>query len=140
MIVFCKHLEKKPQIYRVANYLVYNDLQRHCIEKQSRWFLLGTILKLSCYDAPVLMQSLVYKLVLLLAILCVVVVFLAPSVDLPETALRAQQYANNVMICITLLSVYFFFALARVFFLRAQANSISKFTAEANPLLCMFLC
>jgi hypothetical protein len=86
------------------------------------------------------MQSRVYKLVLLLAILCVVVVFLAPSVDLPETALRAQQYANNVMICITLLSVYFFFALTPVFFLRAQANSISMFTAEANPLLCMFLC
>jgi type VI protein secretion system component VasK len=84
------------------------------------------------------MQSLVYKSVLMATVLCVLIVFVAPTIDLPETALRAKQNAHNVMICITLLTIHFLFVL--ILFRWERKNPISRFSAQTNLLLCTFLC
>jgi type VI protein secretion system component VasK len=86
------------------------------------------------------MLNLVYKSALMVAVVCVLVVFLAPTIDLPETALRAKQNAHNVMICITLLAIQFLFAIALILFRLERENPISRFSAQTNPLLCTFLC
>lgn len=86
------------------------------------------------------MLNWVYKSALIIVVVCVLVVFLAPTIDLPETALRAQQNAQNVIICITLLMVQFLFAIVLILFRLEREDSISRFSANTNPLLCTFLC
>jgi len=86
------------------------------------------------------MQSLVHKSVLMATVLCVLIVFVAPTIDLPETALRAKQNAHNVMMCITLLTLHFLFAIVLILFRLERENPISRFSAQTNPLLCTFLC
>jgi NADH:ubiquinone oxidoreductase subunit 6 (subunit J) len=86
------------------------------------------------------MVNLAYKSVLLVAVVCVLVVFVAPTIDLPETALRAKQNAHNVMICITLLAIQFLFVIVLILFRSERENPISRFSARTNPLLCTFLC
>ena len=86
------------------------------------------------------MLNLVYKSALVVVVVCVLVVFVAPTIDLPETALRAKQNAHNVMICITLLAIQILFAIALILFQLERENPISRFSARTNPLLCTFLC
>jgi len=86
------------------------------------------------------MLNRVYKSALVVAVVCVLVVFVAPTIDLPETALRAKQNAHNVMICITLLTIQFLFAIVLILFRLERENPSSRFSAQTNPLLCTFLC
>jgi hypothetical protein len=73
-------------------------------------------------------------------IACVLVVFLAPTIDLPETALRANQNAQKVMICITLLSVALLFVVVLMLFRVERENPLSMFNARTSLLLCTLLC
>ncbi|MBZ5491286.1 MAG: hypothetical protein LAO76_10180 [Acidobacteriia bacterium] len=86
------------------------------------------------------MLTVVYKSVLIVAVVCVLLVFLAPTIDLPESALRANQNANKVMICMTLLAVELFFAVGMLLFRVGRENPISRFSPQMNPLFCTFLC
>lgn len=86
------------------------------------------------------MLNRVYKSALVVVVVCVLVVFVAPTIDLPETALRAKQNAHNVMICITLLAIQFLFAIVLILFRLERENPLSRFSARTNPLLCTFLC
>lgn len=86
------------------------------------------------------MLNRVYKSALVVAVVCVLLVFLAPTIDLPETALRAKQNAHHVMICITLLTIQFLFAIVLILFRSERENPLSRFSAHTNPLLCTFLC
>jgi hypothetical protein len=86
------------------------------------------------------MQNLVHKSVLLAAVVCVLLVFLAPTIDLPETALRANQNAQKVMSCITLLSVALLFAVVLMLFRVERENPLSMFSARTSLLLCTLLC
>ncbi|HEY1527968.1 MAG TPA: hypothetical protein VGH51_17180 [Candidatus Angelobacter sp.] len=86
------------------------------------------------------MQRLVHKSVLLATIVCVLLVFLAPTIDLPETALRANQNAQKVMICITLLNIELLFAVVLMLFRVECENPLSMFSARTSSLLCTLLC
>lgn len=90
------------------------------------------------------MLNVIHKSALVVAITCVIVcvllVFLAPAIDLPETALRANQNAQTVMICITLLNVELFFAVVLLLFRLERENRLSMFSARTSSLLCTLLC
>ena len=85
------------------------------------------------------MAGRLYQLVLFITIICVLVVLIAPSVDLPDTALRASQHAALVMFCMTLAIVTLLLAMA--LFLRSQAKerSSGRISLALHPLLCTFL-
>src|ERR1051326_9601984 len=75
---------------------------------RSRWTVL------SCPPGPdFYMLSCAHKWVFAIGLLAVLVVFIAPSVDLPDTALRAQQNAQCIMLAITLLRAAVLFAAVR---------------------------
>jgi hypothetical protein len=86
------------------------------------------------------MPGLVHKWLLLAVVVSVLAVFLAPTIDLPETALRASQNAQRVMICIAILAIDFLFARAFLCFRFEPENLLSMFNAPTSPLLCTFLC
>jgi hypothetical protein len=87
-----------------------------------------------------LMPTLVYKSVLIVAVICVLLVFLAPTIDLPDSTLRANQNANRIMICMALLAIELFFAAVMALFRAERENLISRLSAPTNLLLCTFLC
>lgn len=70
----------------------------------------------------------------------VLVVFIAPSVDLPATALRAQQNAQCIMLGITLLRTAILFAIVLFFHGRDNLNTSMRLIPRLHPLLCTFLC
>ncbi|HZU31839.1 MAG TPA: hypothetical protein VFB79_12035 [Candidatus Angelobacter sp.] len=86
------------------------------------------------------MPGLLKKLALLVAITTVLVVFIAPSVDLPDTTLAAKQNAQIVMLCITLLVIAFSLELMLLF--RRWTGKADLFLPVNNliqPFLCTFL-
>jgi hypothetical protein len=80
------------------------------------------------------MPDCVHKWVFVIGLLAVLVVFIAPSVDLPATALRAQQIAQCIMLGITLLQAAILFA---VVLLSHRCDSLDTST---RPILRLHRC
>jgi len=96
---------------------------------------------LSCPPGPDFsMLSCAHKWVFAIGLLAVLVVFIAPSVDLPDTALRAQQNAQCIMWGITLLRAAVLFAMV-LFFHKSDSSATSmRPVLRLHTLLCTFLC
>lgn len=86
------------------------------------------------------MLSCAHKWVFAVGLLAVLVVFIAPSVDLPATALRAQQNAQCIMLAITLLSVALLFSVVLFFHERGSHGTSMRPVLRLHPLLCTFIC
>jgi type VI protein secretion system component VasK len=86
------------------------------------------------------MLSCAHKWVFAIGLLAVLVVFIAPSVDLPDTSLRAQQNAQCIMLGITLLSAALLFSVVRFFHERGSHSTSMRPVLRLHPLLCTFLC
>lgn len=86
------------------------------------------------------MRRLIYRLTLVLVILCVLAVFLAPTVDLPETALRAKQIAVVILAGITCAVVVALVLLVSVSPLRETVAMSAPPASDNTSLLCTFLC
>ncbi|HKV91480.1 MAG TPA: hypothetical protein VJW20_02910 [Candidatus Angelobacter sp.] len=88
---------------------------------------------------PIVMAGRLRQVVLFLTIICVLVVLVAPSVDLPDTALRASQYAALVMFCMTLAIVSLLLAMALFCGSQAKERPSGRISLALHPLLCTFL-
>jgi lipoprotein signal peptidase len=86
------------------------------------------------------MLSRAHRLVFAIGLLAVLVVFIAPSVDLPATALSAQQNAQCIMFGITLLRAAILFAMVLFFHERGNLDISARSVLRLHPLLCSFLC
>lgn len=86
------------------------------------------------------MLSCAHKWVFAIGLLAVLVVFIAPSVDLPDTTLRAQQNAQYIMLAITLLRAAVLFAVVLFFHKRDSHGTSMRAVFRLHPLLCTFLC
>jgi hypothetical protein len=86
------------------------------------------------------MSGCVHKWVFVIGLLAVLAVFIAPSVDLPATALRAQQIAQCIMLGITLLPTAILFALVLFFHGCDSLDTSTEPILRLHPLLCTFLC
>ena len=86
------------------------------------------------------MLSCAHRWVFAIGLLAVLVVFIAPSVDLPDTALRAQQNARCVMFGITLLQAAVLFAVVLFSHERSRLGTAARPFLRLHPLLCTFLC
>lgn len=86
------------------------------------------------------MQRSIYILALVLTILCVLAVFLAPTVDLPETALRAKQIAGVILAGIGCSAVVALVLLVPVSLIRETVVVNSRPACDNASLLCTFLC
>lgn len=82
----------------------------------------------------------VHKWVFAIGLLAVLVVFIAPSVDLPDTALRAQQNAQYIMLGIILLKAAILFAVVLFFHACDSHDRSTRPILRLHPLLCTFLC
>lgn len=85
------------------------------------------------------MTGRLYQIVLFITITCVLVVLIAPSVDLPDTALRAKQYAALVMFCIRLAFVTLLLAMGLFFHPHEKERTAGRIPLLWHPLLCTFL-
>jgi hypothetical protein len=74
------------------------------------------------------------------AITCVLVVFIAPAVDLPDTTLGAKHNAQLVMLCITLLAVASFLVFALKLRWRKKIDIPIQAGESIHSRLCIFLC
>jgi len=81
-----------------------------------------------------------HKWVFAIGLLAVLVVFIAPSVDLPDTTLRAQQNAQYIMLGIILLKAAILFAVVLFFHGRDGHDRSTRPILRLHPLLCTFLC
>lgn len=87
------------------------------------------------------MANWIRKLLLVITILCVVVVLIAPSIDLPDTTLRAWQYAANVMLAIALLAVVLLLCINNFnSSWRQEELPAARPALSVHPWLCTFLC
>jgi len=86
------------------------------------------------------MLSCAHKWVFAIGLLAVLVVFIAPSVDLPDTALCAQQNAQWIMLAITLLRTAVLLAVVLFFHKRERHSTSMEPILRLHPLLCSFLC
>ena len=86
------------------------------------------------------MLSCAHRWVFAIGLLAVLVVFIAPSVDLPATVLSAQQNAQCIMLGITLLRVMILFAVVLFFHQRDNPGTSTRSVLRLHPLLCTFLC
>jgi hypothetical protein len=81
------------------------------------------------------------KLLLLITIVCVLVVFIAPSVDLPDSTLRAWQYAHNVMLSLVFLTVALLLSISLDLCWRWREEQLAPARPMPSlPWLCSFLC
>ena len=81
------------------------------------------------------------KLLLLITVICVLVVFIAPSVDLPDTTLRAWQHAANVMLALAVLAVMLLLRLNKLSLCWSQEEvPVARPALSLRPWLCIFLC
>jgi hypothetical protein len=80
------------------------------------------------------------KLLLLITVVCVLVVFIAPSVDLPDSALRAWQYAHHVMLALAFLAVMLLLAIILDLCWREEELPAARPILCLRPWLCSFLC
>jgi cytochrome bd-type quinol oxidase subunit 2 len=87
------------------------------------------------------MANWIRKLLLVITVLCVVVVLIAPSVDLPDTTLRAWQHAVNVMLALALLAVILLLCVnALNSSWRQEGPPAARPILSVHPWLCTFLC
>jgi hypothetical protein len=86
------------------------------------------------------MLSCAHRWVFAIGLLTVLVLFIAPSVDLPATVLSAQQNAQCIMLGITLLRAVILFAVVLFFHERDNCGTSTRFVLRLHPLLCTFLC
>lgn len=95
--------------------------------------------KVPDYLFPIVMAGHLRQIALFLTIICVLAVLIAPSVDLPDTALRASQYAALVMFCMTLAIVTLLLAMALLFRSQVKERPSGRISLALHPLLCTFL-
>jgi hypothetical protein len=86
------------------------------------------------------MPSSIYKPALVLAILCVLAVFLAPTVDLPETALRAKQIAVVIFAALACMAVLSIVPLTPLSLFHMSGMTPASMASDHASLLCTFLC
>lgn len=79
-------------------------------------------------------------LTFIVAITCVLVVFIAPTVDLPDTTLGAQQNAHLLMLCITMMAVASFLVFALKLCWREKTDIPIHAGETIQSRLCVFLC
>ena len=84
------------------------------------------------------------SVVVALTLACVLAVFMAPTIDLPDSALRAKQIACNLMACIALVRLLAPFLLLLVLFAEPEIMDprimVPQPGAKSAPVLCTFLC
>jgi hypothetical protein len=80
------------------------------------------------------------KLLLLITVLCVLVVFIAPSLDLPDSTLRAWQYAHHVMLSLGFLIVALLLTMVLDLCWRKEELPAARSMLYLRPWLCSFLC
>ena len=86
------------------------------------------------------MTSLIHKLTVVLTIVSVVVVFIAPDIDLPETTLRAKQIVCPVFAAIACVSVGSFFAAAPLLWLQKREPLVVHRNVDNESFSRTFLC
>jgi hypothetical protein len=86
------------------------------------------------------MTKWIRKLLLVITVLCVVVVLIAPSVDLPDTTLRAWQHAANVMLALALLAVMLLLYMNHLNSSWRPEELPAARALSVHPWLCTFLC
>jgi hypothetical protein len=79
------------------------------------------------------------SVVVALTLACVLAVFVAPTIDLPDSALRAKQIACNLMACIALARLLAPLLLVLVLFPEPE-TLVPQSGAKSAPVLCTFLC
>lgn len=84
--------------------------------------------------------QLIYRLALVAVVICVLIVQIAPHIDLPEgTSLRAKHDAHLPICCLELTIALVL--LVTKFFVRAVRGPIvTQFDFPTRPSLCIFLC
>ena len=80
------------------------------------------------------------QILLLVTIACVVVVFVAPSVDLPDITLAAWQNADSSLFGLALLIVTFVLTIMLSLGWQEFAYFPARATIPRRPWLCIFLC
>lgn len=86
------------------------------------------------------MASCMRKLLLLITLVCILVVFIAPSVDLPDSTLRAWHYAHNVMLSLGFLIVALLLTMVLDLCWRKEELPAARSMLYLRPWLCSFLC
>ena len=84
------------------------------------------------------------SVVVVLTLACVLAVFMAPTIDLPDSAMRAKQIACNLMACIAIVRILVPFLLLLVLFAEPEIMvpriMVPQPGAKSAPVLCSFLC
>jgi hypothetical protein len=86
------------------------------------------------------MVSGLHKFLFLVILGAVLLVFIAPSVDLPDTVLNTQQSLYYVMLCIAVLISMRLLRMAQIFHLCEKEAPPVGPTSSLAPLLCVFRC
>ncbi|HEY6252520.1 MAG TPA: hypothetical protein VI685_21405 [Candidatus Angelobacter sp.] len=87
------------------------------------------------------MLQFIYRVALVLVVVCVLVVLIAPDVDLPDsTTLRAYHGVHVVLSSIDLTFTLLLLALIAFFSFKDRNNSTTRFDSHTRSLLCTFLC
>lgn len=86
------------------------------------------------------MVNRLHKLLFLVILGAVLLVFVAPSVDLPDTVLDTQQSLYYVVICITLLISLHFLTVSMVLCRCEREIPALRHLRALSPLLCIFRC
>lgn len=80
------------------------------------------------------------SLLVIVTVTCVLVVFVAPTIDLPYSALRASQIAHNLMACIAFVNLLSTLTLILPFFFAGPGFLVPHSDQKSAPVLCTFLC
>ncbi|HSM86828.1 MAG TPA: hypothetical protein VLT16_11775 [Candidatus Limnocylindrales bacterium] len=81
-----------------------------------------------------------YKSAAALLILCVLVICIAPNVDLPKTTLRGEQIAQLLAHCVLVLSAALALTQFLIFIFRRRESLTFPHRLHSLSLLCAFLC
>jgi hypothetical protein len=89
-------------------------------------------------DKILLMPRTLSQWILICALLCLVIVLIAPSVDLPDAGLRSLQAAQAILACLAMIAVFLLLASDAERCPLVHPSQYSQ--ARGVALLCVFLC
>jgi len=87
------------------------------------------------------MLNVIYKVALLLVVICVLIILIAPNTDLPDSPpLRANHGASVVLQSIDLFFTFLLLMLMAFLSLEDRENISTQFDSPSLSSLCIFLC
>jgi len=87
------------------------------------------------------MLNIIYKVALLLVVICVLIILIAPNIDLPDSPpLRANHDASVVLQSIDLFFTLLLLMLMAFLSLEDRENISTQFDSPSLSSLCIFLC